>query len=190
MWRSKALAHLGLALLGELEGERQSSRTTIAGLQRRLDTQAEGAAQQRATIVQLEGAKRSLEELVREQQRAILVSDTHAKKLSMQVGEQGTRIESLQAEKVDAQQAIETLKDQKGKLQEAYTHLVALHSGRVRVCSFTVDPVQLTAALRRIDGGLRAEWDGAKVVIYSDVKLTQAKMNALKSLLDPQVDVT
>ena len=78
----------------------------------------------------------------------------------------------MQADKVDNQRVVEVLKAQKGKLEELYANLKDLHSGRVRVCSFPVDPIELTTALRTIDGTLRAEWDGEKVVIYSDVRLT------------------
>ena len=96
----------------------------------------------------------------------------------------------VMAETARSEQALTALQDENTALREQLRNLKALHSDRVRICSFTVDPIQLTPALRRVDGTLRAEWDGNKVVVYSDVKLTQARMNALVALLTPQLDMT
>ncbi len=70
--------------------------------------------------------------------------------------------------------------------ERRFDSLQELHSSTVRVVTWNVDPMRLTAKLRAIESTLRAERDGDKLVVYSNSKLSEAQINAVNAvLLDP-----
>src|SRR3990167_762738 len=99
-------------------------------------------------------------------------------------------VEAERKELEGAERYIRVLQQEKVEIQGRYDNLRELHSDRVRICSLVVDPARLTAKLRVIEPTLRAEWDGDKVVVYSDVTLPRPKMNAVLAMLEGQVDLT
>lgn len=61
--------------------------------------------------------------------------------------------------------------------------IVACHATRIRVGHIPFDPITLTMRIRTVQSGLRAEWDGDKMVFYSDKQLTESEYNALIAAL-------
>jgi hypothetical protein len=96
----------------------------------------------------------------------------------------------LAGELEGAEKYIRVLQQEKVELAAKHEHLRGLHSEQVRVCSVTVDPIALTARLRAIEPTLRVEWDGDRMVIYSQSSLTEAEYNAVVAAAIPDFDRT
>lgn len=59
-----------------------------------------------------------------------------------------------------------------------------------RIGSITLDPFELTARLHAIEGSLKAEYDGKRIVITASGPLPEAEMNAVKAALAPNLNLT
>ena len=129
-------------------------------------------------------------EMNHKQQDAIQDWQEHAGSVEAGQKELTAELEGEREERKGAERYIQYMKEQRTELQQKYDHLKGLHSDRVRVCSVALDPAKLTSQLRAIEPTLRAEWDGAKIVVYADVRLTQAQHNAVLMAVAPQADLT
>ena len=74
--------------------------------------------------------------------------------------------------------------------EETCARVTAAHATRVRVGHIPFDPIAITARIRAIQGSLRAEWDGDKLVIYADRPLTEPEFNAVVAAIVPRFDRT
>ena len=61
---------------------------------------------------------------------------------------------------------------------------------RFRVCSIPLDPMEMTARARVVESSARCEWDGRKIICYTDSEPTDAICNAIVAAIMPQVDRT
>ena len=65
--------------------------------------------------------------------------------------------------------------------------ITACHATRVRIGSIpTFDAIEMTARVRVVEGSLRCEADGAKIVAYGDRQISDAEWNALVAAATPQ----
>lgn len=99
---------------------------------------------------------------------------------------------ALRAELEGVYMAHQRLGDELESLRKRNSELefAASAAGRHRVCSVKIDPVRLTAQLRGIDPTLRAEYDGSRLVVYSDYELPETKVNAAVAKLNLVADRT
>jgi hypothetical protein len=68
--------------------------------------------------------------------------------------------------------------------------IAACHATRVRIGWIPIDPIEMTARIRAVEGSLRVEWDGDKLVIYAGRPLTEAEFNAAVAAFMPQLNRT
>ena len=66
--------------------------------------------------------------------------------------------------------------------------ITACHATRVRIGWIPIDPIEMTARLRAVEGSLRCEWDGSKIVIYAGRPLTEGEYNAAVAAFMPQLN--
>ena len=75
--------------------------------------------------------------------------------------------------------------------EETCTRVTDCHSTRVRIGSIPIfDAIEMTARIRNVEGSLRCETDGKKIVAYGDRQITEAEWNALMETATPQWDRT
>ena len=71
--------------------------------------------------------------------------------------------------------------------EEMCARITACHATRVRIGSIpTFDAIEMTARVRVVEGSLRCEADGAKIVAYGDRQISDAEWNALVAAATPQ----
>ena len=99
-------------------------------------------------------------------------------------------VEAVEHQRDVAMKVAASAEKERDKAVEDYKALEKLHSRRVRVGTFTVSPERLTARLRAIEPSLRVEFDGDKVVIYSDQMLKPEVGRAVRGLFSGQWDTT
>ena len=68
--------------------------------------------------------------------------------------------------------------------------ITACHATRVRIGWIPIDPIEMTARIRAVEGSLRCEWDGDKIVVYAGRVLTEAEFNAAVAAFMPQLNRT
>ena len=68
--------------------------------------------------------------------------------------------------------------------------LSSIHATRVRIGHIPIDPLAMTARARAVEGSIRCEWDGDKLVFYAGKSLTEAEFNAMLAGVMPVFDRT
>ena len=71
--------------------------------------------------------------------------------------------------------------------EETCARVTDCHSTRVRIGSIPIfDAIEMTARIRTVEGSLRCETDGKKIVAYGDRQITEAEWNALVAAGTPE----
>ena len=103
--------------------------------------------------------------------------------LEGELGKRTQELTNMQARAEAAERACQVA-------EETCARVTMAHATRVRVGHIGVDPIGLTARLRAIEGSLRCEWDGDKIVVYADHPLPEAQINAVVAAMTPQLNRT
>lgn len=103
---------------------------------------------------------------------------------------QVARTEALEHQRGVSMRVAESAEKERDRAVADFAALQSLHAKRVRIGTFTVNPLKLTAQLRAIEPTLRVEYDGDKVVVYSETLLKEEVHRAVASFLNGQWDRT
>ena len=127
--------------------------------------------------------------------RQTLAAHDYEKDQAVKAGLQG--LADAQTKWRAAQSQAEAAEDQQKAAEAACkiaetecARIMACHATRVRIGWIPIDPIEMTARIRAIEGSLRVEWDGDKLVIYSGRPLTEAEFNAAVAAFMPQLNRT
>lgn len=110
--------------------------------------------------------------------------------LKQTVSNQEAAMSVLEHQRGVAMNVAASAEKERDKAMEDFKALESLHSKRLRLGTFTVNPLKLTAQLRAIEPSLRVEFDGDKVVVYSDKVLKPEVSRAVSGFLNGQWDRT
>ena len=99
-------------------------------------------------------------------------------------------VEALEHQRQTAMKVAASAEKERDKAVEDFNALEKLHARRIRVGTFMVNPLKLTAQLRAIEPSLRVEFDGDKVVVYADSVLKPEVSRAVSGFLNGQWDRT
>ena len=123
---------------------------------------------------------------------------THKEEVDELVGKLVDQLNSATREKTSLQVRIAmaeegqlTAQERARAAEEACARVTDCHSTRVRIGAIPIfDAIEMTARIRAVEGSLRCETDGKKIVAYGDRQITEAEWNALVEAATPQWDQT
>ena len=183
-----ALARNEALLYAEAQGWRETQAKAEAALATAKETEQELQKQNN----ELARALFAKTETFDTQAHALL--EAHAASEAAQ--EDARRAEELRLEAESKSRVAEADKaaaDLRCKAAEAETARVcACHAGRVRVFVMPIDPLEMTARARAVEGSIRVQWsaDERAVVCDSGRPLTEAEYNAVVAAVVPQLNKT
>lgn len=76
--------------------------------------------------------------------------------------------------------------------EETCAQVVACHAGQERIGHMPINPEEMTARARTVEGSIRCVWsvDNRNIVFYADRVLTEAEFNAMVSVALPAFNRT
>ena len=110
--------------------------------------------------------------------------------LMQDVAKQMAATQAVEHQREVAMKVAASAEKERDKAVEDFNALERLHARRIRVGTFTVNPLKLTAQLRAIEPRLRVEFDGDQVVVYADSVLKPEVARAVSGFLNGQWDWT
>lgn len=110
--------------------------------------------------------------------------------LAANTKEAWARLNIVNAAKEEAESRIVSA-DERCKVAEAEcARIMACHATRVRIGHIPIDPIEMTARARAVEGSIRCEWDLEKIVVYAGRPLTEAEYNATVAAIFPTFNRT